>query len=39
MCGVDYGTWLKFCWKIYLGLMVSAFALVMIAHGIGYGPF
>lgn len=39
MCGVDYGSWLKFCWKIYLGFIVSAFVLVMIAYGIGYGPF
>lgn len=39
MCGVDYGTWIRFCWKIYLGFIVSAFALVMIAYGIGYGPF
>lgn len=39
MCGVDYGSWLKFCWKIYLSLIVSAFVLVMIAYGIGYGPF
>ena len=39
MCGVDYGTWLRFCWKIYLGFIVSAFVLVMIAYGIGYGPF
>ena len=38
MCGVDYGSWLKFCWKIYLGFIVSAFVLVMIAYGIGYGP-
>ena len=39
MCGVDYGTWIKFCWKIYLSLIVSAFIMVMIAFGIGYGPF
>ena len=39
MCGVDYGTWIKFCWKIYLGFIVSAFMLVMVAYGIGYGPF
>ena len=39
MCGVDYGTWLRFCWKIYLGFIVSAFMLVMVAYGIGYGPF
>ena len=39
MCGVDYASWIKFCWKIYLGFIVSAFVLVMIAYGIGYGPF
>ena len=39
MCEVDYGSWIKFCWKIYLGFIVSAFVLVMIAYGIGYGPF
>ena len=39
MCGVDYGSWIKFCWKIYLSFIVSAFILVMIAHGIGFGPF
>ena len=39
MCGVDYGTWIKFCWKTYLALIASAFVLVMIAYGIGYGPF
>lgn len=39
MCGVDYGTWLRFCWKIYLGFIASAFVLIMAAYGIGYGPF
>lgn len=39
MCGVDYGAWIKFCWKIYLSFIISAFVLVMIAYGIGYGPF
>lgn len=39
MCGGDYGTWIRFCWKIYLSLIGSAFVLVMIACGIGYGPF
>ncbi len=39
MCGVDYGTWIKFCWKIYLSLIVSAFILIMISYQIGYGPF
>ena len=39
MCGVDYGSWIRFFWKIYLSFIVSAFILVMIAYGIGYGPF
>src|SRR5699024_9172868 len=39
MCGVDYGTWITFCGKTYLSFIVSAFVLVMIAYGIGYGPF
>lgn len=39
MCGVDYGSWIRFCWKIYLSFIVSAFILIMIAYGIGYGPF
>ena len=39
MCGVDYGSWIRFCWKIYLSFIVSAFVLIMVAHGIGYGPF
>ncbi len=39
MCGVDYGAWIRFCWKIYLSFIVSAFLLIMISHGIGYGPF
>ena len=39
MCGVDYGSWIRFCWKIYLSFIASAFVLVVIAYGIGYGPF
>ena len=39
MCGVDYGAWIKFCWKTYLSFIVSAFILIMISYGIGYGPF
>ena len=39
MCGVDYGAWIKFCWKTYLSYIVSAFILIMISYGIGYGPF
>ena len=39
MCGVDYGTWIKFCWKIYVSFIVSAFLLIIAAHAMGYGPF
>lgn len=39
MCGVDYGSWIRFCWKIYLSFIASAFVLVVIAYGVGYGPF
>lgn len=39
MCGVDYGSWIRFCWKIYLSFIASSFVLVVIAYGIGYGPF
>ena len=39
MCGVDYGSWIRFCWKIFLSFIASAFVLVVIAYGIGYGPF
>lgn len=39
LCGVDYGSWVKFCWKIYVSMIASAFVLVMIANAIGYGPF
>lgn len=39
MCGVDYGAWIKFCWKTYLSFIVSAFILIMISYGIGYGLF
>lgn len=39
MCGVDYGSWIRFCWKIYLSFIASAFVLVVIAYGIGYGSF
>ena len=31
--------WAKFCWKIYLSFIVSAFLLIMIAHATGLGPF
>ena len=31
--------WAKFCWKIYLSFIESAFLLIMIAHTTGLGPF
>lgn len=39
MCGVDYGSWIWFCRKIYLGFIATTFALIIIAYGIGYGSF
>lgn len=39
LCGVDYGAWMKFCWKIYVSMIISAFLLIMIANAAGYGPF
>ncbi len=39
MCGLGYGEWIRFCWKIYTSMIVAAFFLIIIANGIGYGPF
>ncbi len=39
MCNLGYGEWIRFCWKIYVSMMVAAFVLVIIANAIGYGPF
>lgn len=39
LCGMDYGHWFKFAWKIYACLIASGFILVVIANAIGYGPF
>ena len=39
LCGMDYGRWFKFAWKIYATLIVAAFILIVIANSIGYGPF
>lgn len=39
LCGVDYGSWFKFAWKIYLALIAAGFILIVVAHIIGYGPF
>lgn len=39
LCELGYGAWIRFCWKIYGGMMVAAFVLVIIANAIGYGPF
>lgn len=39
LCGMDYGHWFKFAWKIYACLITAGFILVVIANQIGYGPF
>ena len=39
LCGMDYGKWIKFAWKPYLAMIASAFVLIVIANGMGYGPF
>lgn len=39
LCGMDYGRWFKFAWKIYVCLIAAGFILVVIANQIGYGPF
>lgn len=39
LCGMDYGRWFKFAWKIYACLILSGFILIVIANQIGYGPF
>ena len=39
LCGMDYGRWFKFAWKIYACLIAAGFILVVVANQIGYGPF
>ena len=39
LCGMDYGRWFKFAWKVYACLIASGFVLIVIANQIGYGPF
>ena len=39
LCGMDYGHWFKFAWKIYACLIAAGFILVVMANQIGYGPF
>ena len=39
LCGMDYGRWFKFAWKVYACLIASGFILIVIANAIGYGPF
>ena len=39
LCGMDYGRWFKFAWKIYACLIAAGFILIVIANQIGYGPF
>lgn len=39
LCGLDYGTWLKFAAKVLGVMIVSGYILIIIANAIGYGPF
>jgi uncharacterized ion transporter superfamily protein YfcC len=39
LCGVNYGTWFKFCWKAYVCFIAAGYAMALIAHLIGIGPF
>lgn len=39
LCGMDYGKWIKFAWKVYLCFIIAAYVLIVIADKIGYGPF
>ena len=39
LCGMDYGKWFKFAWKVYAALLAAAFVLIVIADKISYGPF
>ena len=39
LCGMDYGHWFKFAWKIYACLITAGFLLIIIANQIGYDPF
>ena len=39
LCGVEYGDWLKACWKTFLTMLIAGFILIVIANAIDYGPF
>lgn len=39
LCGMDYGHWFKFAWKIYACLVTAAFLIIVVANQVGYGPF
>lgn len=39
LCGIEYGDWLKYSWKIFVTMIVAAYGLVLVAHSFGYGPF
>lgn len=39
ICGVDYGTWIKYSWKTFVSLIASGYILIITAHLMGYGPF
>jgi uncharacterized ion transporter superfamily protein YfcC len=39
LCGVNYGTWFKFCWKAYVCFIAAGYVMALIAHLVGIGPF
>lgn len=39
LCGVDYGVWLKFCWKAYACFITAGYLLVLLANTLNIGPF
>lgn len=38
-CGIEYGDWIKFAWKIFGMLILAAFAVIMFADAVHLGPF
>jgi uncharacterized ion transporter superfamily protein YfcC len=39
LIGVRWSDWARFIWPLMLQWLVAGFALLMLAHSVGYGPF
>ena len=39
VAGITYGKWVRWTWKIQLGLIAFAIVVLMVAVKIGYGPY